>query len=67
MYLGVMLYVCFGLKSKCFDILYDVDFEDGVFLVMWWDEFEMEWFDCEATSVVGGAFFNEVVFYYKLS
>ena len=66
-YPDATLYACPGLKSKRPDISYDVDLEDGVLPATWWDEFEMEWFDCEATPVVGGAFFNEVVFHHKPS
>lgn len=57
-----VLYGCPGLKDRMPNV-YDVDLRDGV-PESWRGEFELAWFDCEETPIVGGAFFNEVVFHH---
>ena len=64
---GAALDACPGLKGERRDMSCGVDREEGVRQGEWGYEFEMEWFECEATPVVGGAFFNEVVFHHKPS
>ena len=65
-YPDATLYGCPGMIQKEPDIPWDEevgrggsDEGDGT---LWLGEFRVAWFDCERTPVVGGAFFNEVVF-----
>ena len=62
-YPNCTLYGCPLLKEKKSDIPYDVDLVNGT-PEAWMGEFDMEWFSCEETPIVGGAFFNEVVFHH---
>lgn len=65
-YPNCTLYGCPLLKEKKPDIPYDVDLVNGT-PEAWMGEFDMEWFSCEETPIVGGAFFNEVVFHHRPS
>ena len=64
-YPDATLYGCPGMIQKEPDIPWDEEVGrgdsdgDGT---LWLGEFRVAWFDCERTPVVGGAFFNEVVF-----
>jgi hypothetical protein len=64
-YPDATLYGCPGMIQKEPDIPWDDEVGrggsegDGT---LWLGEFRVAWFDCERTPVVGGAFFNEVVF-----
>lgn len=66
-YPNCTLYGAPGLKTKKDGVIpYDVDLGDvpGACPAAWRGEFQCEWFDSEQTPVVGGAFFNEVVFHH---
>jgi hypothetical protein len=61
------LYGCPGLKAKTSGVIpYDVDLGDvpGACPPEWRGEFQCEHFDSERTPILGGAFFNEVVFHH---
>ena len=67
-YPDATLYGCPGIKNKYPDIPWDeeVGINDGA-PEAWLGEIDVAFFDCETTPIVGGPFFNEVLFHHAPS